>query len=676
MKRLLGSATALLLVAGATVAVQAPLASAAATPGAGALAAPAQPRADLDALAQRVDRVESLRDVKTVQRTFAQLAQFGEWGEMADLFSANGTLQWGDEVATGHDEIEAWLDEDAGDMDGVTPGSLHFMMLDDPVVSLSPDGTTAQGRWNGMRFMGNGSGETRIDGGIYENAYVLEDGDWRISDLHFYPQFEGDHATGWRNVGGVPLTNVPYHFTTDSVGVPLPAPSTAAPKATGTVKTVAARIQALNDEDDVRNVQNSMGYYVDRRMWTDVVDLFASEATYEITGVGTFTGVQGVRAALEQTMGAEGLSQYVMNDHPIWALTVDVDDRGLTATSRGLEMGMMSDGYRSASWSFSVFRNTFVKEDGLWKLQKVHLTPLVVADYYDGWGDGGTGGAQSHEALPFLEVDRSVNPLTGAPDDISELSRKLSRSEAYDGAENISNSYSTYLNDLDYAKIGATTAELGFKETPFIGYYRTPEKIAEVGGRNGPPPTIRTSIAIHRNPQPVILVSHDGRSAQLRARLLQYGTSINGGGGFGGGMYLNQYVLEDGIWRTWDLTIDEFYWSSTGGWAGGWANAQPRDPSLPAPPPSPVIQTYPPGVVNSDLGERKVGFRGGVEPYIVWPDILPMWFNYRNLVSGRVPDNYQIDCTPCGFAPSWSMQELGYQLPPDGPNVDGVEVYP
>ena len=72
----------------------------------------------------------------------------------------------------------------------------------------------------------------------------------------------------------------------------------------------------------------------------------------------------------------------------------------------------------------------------------------------------------------------------------------------------------------------------------------------------------------------------------------------------------------------------------------------------------------------------QLSFNGGTLPYIVWPDILPMWFNYRNPVSGRVPQFYQPDCTPCGMKPSWSMLQQGYQLPPNGPNVDGFEAFP
>src|SRR5687768_16402443 len=63
-------------------------------------------RVELDALAQKVDRVESLRRIKDLDRTFAQLAQFGEFRRMASLFAANGTLQWGTDIATGSTAIQ------------------------------------------------------------------------------------------------------------------------------------------------------------------------------------------------------------------------------------------------------------------------------------------------------------------------------------------------------------------------------------------------------------------------------------------------------------------------------------------------------------------------------------------------------------------------------------------
>ena len=49
---------------------------------------------------------------------------------------------------------------------------------------------------------------------------------------------------------------------------------------------------------------------------------------------------------------------------------------------------------------------------------------------------------------------------------------------------------------------------------------------------------------------------------------------------------------------------------------------------------------------------------------IVWPGILPMWFHYKNPVSGRVPENYWPDCVPCVDYPETSMKNHGYLLPP------------
>ena len=39
----------------------------------------------------------------------------------------------------------------------------------------------------------------------------------------------------------------------------------------------------------------------------------------------------------------------------------------------------------------------------------------------------------------------------------------------------------------------------------------------------------------------------------------------------------------------------------------------------------------------TEIGKRSEGLRGGTGQPIEWPGILPMWFNYVNPVSGRVP---------------------------------------
>ncbi|MFD6663344.1 nuclear transport factor 2 family protein [Micromonospora chalcea] len=665
-RRLTATASALLLVAAGMVALQAPPAAA------------TTPTITLDTLARDLVRVESLREVKDVQRTYAHLAQYGRWSDMAALFSTDATFRWGDETVTGRPAIRNWLEADAGAMNGVNPGSLHTVIVDQPLVNLSVDGLSAKARWNGFRFLGDGAGAARIEGGIYENEYVFENGRWRISLLHYYPQYEGDYATGWRNKDLALLPIVPYHFTPDEAGVPIPEPVGPAPRAGTTVNKVAARIDKLNSEDAVRNLQHAYGYYVDRRMWSDVVDLFANGATVSIDNVGTFRGAAGVRQAMER-MGPENLSQGILNERIQFDTIVDVHTSGTQATARGIEFAMVGDANtRAASWEISLFHNHFVKQGGLWKLKDMNITPLVIAPYSTGWGDGGIAPAPTRVPA-FLDVEaRSQKNAGGAASsnrNLADLDRRLSRSLAFDGAENVSMAYTAYLDDLRIYDMAQIHAEFGHKLSPFAGYFQGPERIRQAGvtvyGTN--PSTMRASISYHWRPQPVIIVSEDGRSATMRARLLQPRTSRTNAGAFNGAMYNDEFVLENGIWRIWSLTIDEFYWQSTN-WAGGWAAANPRNPELPDPAPSTLVTRYTPDVLLSSMGERSRGFQGGSPGYIAWPGIVPMWFHYKNPVSGREPQFYWPQCAPCEVRPDWRMTEHGWQQPPLGPQVDGVDL--
>ncbi|MGN9785272.1 nuclear transport factor 2 family protein [Nonomuraea sp. ZG12] len=677
MKLAMGMATALLLAAGVGVSPQ--------TPPTTVTAASTPASRTIDTLARDLERVESVREVKDLQRTYTHLSQFGQWNAMAALFADDGTLRWGDETATGRKAIKTWLKNDAGAMDGTRPGSLHTEIIDQPLVNLSVDGRTAKVRWDGMRFLGDGKGRARIEGGIYENEYVLKDRHWQIATLRYHPQYEGDYATGWTNVGGADLPIVPPHFTLDETGVPNPEPSGPAPRTRASARELADRIGRLNDEDTVRNLQNAYGYYVDRKMWTDVVDLFSADARFRIDGVGVYRGRDGVRRAMER-MGPEGLTHGQLNDHPIFDLIVDVRPGGREAITRGIQIGMLGDAdTKKGAWEFATFRNRFVKQGELWKLTEVHVQPLLSADYAEGWGNGGTT-SRADRAVPEFLKTPARQAVTAArthdapSQNLTDLKRRLDRSHAYDGAENVSSAYGFTIDDFQWPWMAGIFAVNGNKQSPFAGYYFGRDRIlgavnASWGGPL-PPDALRARISFHWLTQPVIMVSQDGRSATLRTRLFQPRTSKDGAPGFSGlhgGMYHNQAVLENGIWRLWTVTIDEHYYTSPT-WAGGWASAEDPPPDAPKPPDSPLLTRYPPDIKLTELGEREEGFRGGTGTTITWPGILPMWFHYRNPVSGRTPERYWPDCVPCELRPETRMTAHGYQMPPTGPSVDGVDV--
>ena len=470
--------------------------------------------------------------------------------------------------------------------------------------------------------------------------------------------------------------------------------------------SMAELFAALNDEDDVRNLQNIYGYYVDLRMWDDVVDLFTEDSVIEFGGK-LYKGKAGVRQAME-LMGPAGLSHGVLNDHPLFDTIVKVSPGGQEAYARGTEIGMIGEADKEAAhWEVNVFRNRFIKQGGLWKIREMRITPVMKADYKTGWGNGGMLGA----ANPRMPALLGPNPATGKPvatgklaivsakpltgsvkarllssaASIPDLRRRYLRSLAFDGTENVSSAYGHYLDDFQWPGMSGIFAVKGNKQSPFAGYYFGRERIAGAAtamyGKTPDPSTVmRQRLAIHWRIQPVIHVSHDGRSTLLRTRLFHPNTGKydpasgpNRVGTIQTGMYPNdQVVLEDGIWRLWTVTIDEPYMMMPN-WQGGWSAAKPPPPGggMRA---SPLLQRYPPDLLLTDLGKREEGFAGGTGKTINWPDILPMWFHYRNPVSGRQPGLYWPDCVPCELRPENRLISNGYQMPPTGPAIDGVEV--
>jgi hypothetical protein len=550
----------------------------------------------------------------------------------------------------------------------------------------------------------------------------------------YYPQYQGPYEEGWSNYMGRDLKILPYHFTADEVGVPIPPPLGVAPVSKATLDQLEERIAVMNDESLVRNLQAAYGYYVNRRMWDDVTDLFASNGVYEAGGVGVYAG-SGIRKALER-MGPAGLTHGVLNDRLQFDTVVSIEPGRREAHVRGLELGMLGEADKGEGhWEVSVFDNRFVKEDGLWKVREVRVFPLFRSEYSAGWGrsriveTAQTGALAPDQALPKADAGTqdqiipdfvSVHPVTGkavkapagmklvATRDLTgaiavpakgktaadtatrmkEAARKLLVAQAYDAAEHVSSSYGFFIDDSQWTKMSELFGKTGTKQTPFAGYYTGFDRIARAlylqYGDVVPMDRPKASIAFHWRIQPVIIVAPDGRSARVRTYLFHPNTSKRAGGTLFGAMYPDDhFILEDGIWRFWNLSLDEPYFEMPD-WKSGWAGAKDRAPAPPraapaatATPSEPVpgrryvgaalVPVFPPDVPITALGKLQEHFRGGTGESWDWPQILPMWWGYKNPVSGRVPELFLPDCVPCGYAPQMSTKTRGYLLPSTDP---------
>ncbi|RYZ61276.1 MAG: nuclear transport factor 2 family protein, partial [Proteobacteria bacterium] len=396
--------------------------------------------------------------------------------------------------------------------------------------------------------------------------------------------------------------------------------------------------------------------------------LFAKDAVVEISGQGVWRGPTGIRRWLDG-IGAAGLSHGQLNDRGQNDVTVSIAPGGNEAFARGLEIGLLGEADQEKGWwEVAAFHTRFVKEDGVWKIRELRRFVVLKTDVFQGWArsrieePAPRGALAPDTPVPAADVARpglampaflgahpvtgkpvararaakfvATRPLTGrirdgarrAPATLAEARRRLARSAAFDGVTNISAAYGYYVDDSNAAGWANTMAAKGFKETPFQGYHIGRDRLIAARVR-GKAPEKQAGISYHWLLQPVVLVSDDGRSATGRFRLFQPRTGKTVGkegdffaAQFWGGFYHDRYVLEDGAWKIWELTLDEPYIVPVAWKDGVWARA--KDPAQP--------RAFGAGNADVDvavksLGRREQHFWGGTGEQKQWPSILPMW---------------------------------------------------
>jgi SnoaL-like domain len=151
---------------------------------------------------------------------------------------------------------------------------------------------------------------------------------------------------------------------------------------------VTSRAARVDDINRIENLQGSYGYYVDKMLWDEVVDLFADDATLEIGPSGVYVGKGSIRRyLLSLSDGRQGPLQGVLNDHFELQPIVSVAPDGQTAKGRWrlfLMTGVSGAG-SGGNWGEGIYENEYVKQDGVWKISKLHWYATFVAPYEGGW---------------------------------------------------------------------------------------------------------------------------------------------------------------------------------------------------------------------------------------------------------------------------------------------------
>jgi hypothetical protein len=305
---------------------------------------------------------------------------------------------------------------------------------------------------------------------------------------------------------------------------------------------------------------------------------------------GVYVGRASIRRGLDR-FGQEGLRDGELDDHVYLQTLVTVAPDGRTAKARGVELILSSaPGGRNGELSEGVFENSFVKQNGAWKMQSVRFYPRMIVDAAVGWAKSAKPApgpskefppdrppSSSYEIYPKFAVApfHFDNPVTGKPPQYpAGVSATSARGAAASTAPEIRNAADLEAR-LAEAERGVAAAEAYDAAENLIGAYaydmdEAPGDADALFTRGAHPPgPARDSVFVNQTMQPVIDVSYpDGNGVKVRARQLNLG-GVSGGAGFWmAGALEGLIVSEDGAWKFQTLRFSS-EWSAP--FPGGWA---------------------------------------------------------------------------------------------------------
>jgi hypothetical protein len=634
-------------------------------------------------LEKEIRRLEGASAVKRLQRALGYYLDQAAWDEAAELFAEDGTIEVGlDGLYRGRERIRQYLYALGGGRRGLRRGDLHECFQLQPVITVSADASCARARWRTFLMAGRLGARALWGEGPMEVRYAVRDGVWRIESLHAYQTFVVPYEGGWvRNpdaTGGrfgsarLPADAPPSENYETWPGVYTPASLytspvevlrlAAAEEATGTrpararadrapgslghaVAALERRILHLHDVAQIENLVSAYGYCLDKQQWDALAELFAEDATMEISQRGVYVGRQSIRRALA-LFGPQGIERGHVHNHmqmqPV--IHVSADRRRAWVRSRAFsQLGVFQSG---GIWHGGLYENELVNENGVWRLQTDHVYTTYFAHYEQGWMSGPRPTPKPSEKIPpdrpatevyesFPEVyippyhyrhpvtgrtiettlpaavagrpaeyafprEAGAQPGAGAdasrvPESLASLAARIERLEDERAIENLQRSYGYFVDKALWNETADLFAEDGTLEIGGRGVFVGKARVLAYLRWLVPEGLVRGKLFDHMQLQPIVTVSSDGSSARGRWRFFAQVGEYQKSAIWGLGTYENEYVKEGGVWKI--KTLHAYFRLYTP-YADGWGktalpNTRPEPDLPPDRPPTMVHEPYP-----------------------------------------------------------------------------------
>lgn len=179
------------------------------------------------------------------------------------------------------------------------------------------------------------------------------------------------------------------------------------------IAALRQRVQAADDYRELVNLQGAYGYFVDKGLWDKAADLFAEDGTLEIAGRGVYVGRERVRAYLNHLPPyGHGTLYNHMQLQPV----LHIDSEAGTAKGRWRTLMMVGWLGKEGRWGEATYENEYKREDGRWRIARLHGIINFYCEYDEGWHRGGVKLLRSIEGLapdrpPSFEYEAFPEPV-------------------------------------------------------------------------------------------------------------------------------------------------------------------------------------------------------------------------------------------------------------------------
>jgi hypothetical protein len=348
------------------------------------------------------------------------------WDDVADLFTANGTMELEQEgVYIGPKSIRHALEQFGPQT--LKEGEVNDELQLAPVVTVSADGRTATARGMQLGMTGVNNVGARWSTSIYESTFVKDGDTWKIASLHIYPRMKTDYAKGWahdaqpargpnqdfpadrpptQKFSSYPTFFVPkIRFVNPGVakkaGTKAPAPARSDAELATRLAEAERQLAVAEAFSGAENVSDAYGYYIDEFVWDDCSDLFAVNGRKELSYIGTFIGRERIRKSMIVRYGNNGRRSPNMPIHQKTQPFVTVAPDGQSARVRLRLYQVNSAAEGDGSYIAGIYENRIVRENGVWKIDAMDLDYTWTASYKAGWANVKEQGAPRAMATTF-----------------------------------------------------------------------------------------------------------------------------------------------------------------------------------------------------------------------------------------------------------------------------------